>query len=235
MSVLLTEIKTTYPSWRKEPERYRYWVYYVTRPLSYYLAWLLIKLGFSANAVTYLGLALGLGSCACFILGGYLKMVLGAILLIGYLVCDATDGNVARVTNTSTKFGAFLDGLTSLVVETSVPISLGVGLYLTTGNIVFLILGFSWAIMQLIRDLVGGYFSRVYSEETWDFIKPTNKGRWEKIYWIGENLIWSETLLLLIFALASALHIFIISFTIITTYSLFTVVGRALVMGRKRS
>jgi phosphatidylglycerophosphate synthase len=78
----------------------------------------LIRLGLTPNAVTSIGLALNIGVAALFIVGaektnqGDLSYVGwgGALILFAGLF-DMLDGQVARIGNMSSKFGAFYDSV----------------------------------------------------------------------------------------------------------------------------
>lgn len=76
------------------------------------LAKLFVKINVSANTVTFLGLLFALGSGYLYLEQSY---VLGSLLFFGALVCDSTDGRVARATNTFSRFGATLDAVADKV------------------------------------------------------------------------------------------------------------------------
>jgi phosphatidylglycerophosphate synthase len=100
------------------------------RRFSSHLAAFAIRLGMSADAVTALVIAAGLGAAASLLLGS----VWGALLAVGLahlqMLLDAADGEVARWRKTASARGVFLDHLAHTVTEAAMPACLGVGLAL---------------------------------------------------------------------------------------------------------
>ncbi len=80
----------------------RKWSARLIRPI----AELLGNLGLTPNAVTVLGLALTIAVAAVIATG---RTQLGGVLLIITLAFDAVDGTLARLTGSTSPFGAFLD------------------------------------------------------------------------------------------------------------------------------
>ena len=80
-----------------------------------FLARFFIRLGFSPNGLTLLGLAMGLGACLLFawnrnpILFGFLMIFCGLF--------DFVDGAVARFSGRVTKFGSYLDAVSDRFFE----------------------------------------------------------------------------------------------------------------------
>ena len=104
---------------------------YFFRPISFNITFVLLKFNLTANQVTVMSFFLGLGGMVCFISGGRLLFSLGVILYLLSLILDFVDGNIARVTDTATYYGKFLDGAVNAVIEIMLPFSVAVGLYLT--------------------------------------------------------------------------------------------------------
>jgi CDP-diacylglycerol--glycerol-3-phosphate 3-phosphatidyltransferase len=96
----------------------------------------LMRLGFTANALTLLGLLLAVS------VG--LAAALGSIVLAGFLMLlsgpmDALDGTLARLSDTKNKFGAFFDSTADRYAEGFVLIGLSIyGLSLHDNQIVLL-------------------------------------------------------------------------------------------------
>ena len=94
-------------------------------PLAIRMARLFIRLGWSANAVTLLSLFFGvLGSVFFYPQNRWLNLV-GIVLEIFAAILDCCDGQVARLTKTSSQFGRFLDGMVDTVNFLSVYLVLG--------------------------------------------------------------------------------------------------------------
>jgi len=89
------------------------------------LARLFIKLGFTPDWLTLMGLVMNLGATAAFA-KGYLRWGAAIMLLAG--ICDILDGQVAREGRKETKFGALLDSTTDRYSE--IFLYFGIGAYL---------------------------------------------------------------------------------------------------------
>lgn len=76
----------------------------------------------AATAITCLGALLCVGSGVTAALGGSLWAVL--VLFVGGSVCDALDGRIARITTSTSYFGAWLDMVCDKVGEAALIIGL---------------------------------------------------------------------------------------------------------------
>jgi phosphatidylglycerophosphate synthase len=72
----------------------------------------LLKLSITPNEVTLAGFALAMAAGVAFAVGGYWYGVAGAMLYATSMVCDCSDGEVARATLADSKFGAWLETVT---------------------------------------------------------------------------------------------------------------------------
>ncbi|HTJ46837.1 MAG TPA: CDP-alcohol phosphatidyltransferase family protein [Kofleriaceae bacterium] len=78
------------------------------------LARLFIALGFTANGVTWLALLLGIGAGVA---AGFAWIGLAALLSTWSVICDVLDGQVARLTKTSSDTGEILDAAADRYTE----------------------------------------------------------------------------------------------------------------------
>ena len=109
-NVTIQEIKSLYPPEQKSFERYNLLLHYVFRPISYYLDWLVLKLGVtSANKVSWTSLFIGFIGCGCLAFGNYWLMIVGAILANIWALLDCVDGAVARYNKVSNTYGKITD------------------------------------------------------------------------------------------------------------------------------
>lgn len=86
--------------------------YYILRPLSFRLATIFIRCGWSATAVTILGFPFLLAGFLFIAAGGYERFAFGltgGFLLNVWCVLDCVDGDIARATNSKSKLGNLLD------------------------------------------------------------------------------------------------------------------------------
>ncbi|MEH3039428.1 MAG: CDP-alcohol phosphatidyltransferase family protein [Sphingomonas paucimobilis] len=84
---------------------------WVIHPLSRRLLPVALQAGWSANAVSALGLVLGGGAAFAYGRGTPAFAVVGLLLSTGWLTMDGLDGMVARATGTSSPLGRLIDGL----------------------------------------------------------------------------------------------------------------------------
>ncbi|MBT7903313.1 CDP-alcohol phosphatidyltransferase family protein [Candidatus Woesearchaeota archaeon] len=112
-------------------------------PIADYFTKLFLHLRFSANFVTFLMLILSAVAGILFAFPSHKNWILGAICIQFFFMFDNVDGNIARYRNTCSKSGHFLDLIHHVTAFPLIFIGLGVGLWVKTGSIFFLYLGFS--------------------------------------------------------------------------------------------
>ncbi len=113
----------------------------LSRPVSKQLTRFLLNTRITPNQITVFSFILGLGSALCFFQGGYGMGVAGAGLLLFSIWVDGVDGEIARIKFMESPFGARLDILCDNIVHVAVFFSIGMGLYQTLGETVYLVLG----------------------------------------------------------------------------------------------
>jgi phosphatidylglycerophosphate synthase len=142
------------------------WLYYMGRKPSFYLTQIFLKLGMSANQVTYISYITGALCCLFLAVGNLSIKIIGVILLNLYLILDCTDGNIARYNNTTTKHGELMDALGSYFISAFLCINIAIGAFLnpeitklSINRYVFLLLGlwsaFSYVTARLISQRYG--------------------------------------------------------------------------------
>ncbi len=124
----------------------------VSRRLAYPLALLFCKLGVSANTITVMGGLFWVLSAAAMVLSGWMLgfgQATGGYWLLGFslfavnfgVILDVADGSVARMTNSSSSSGYFLDYVFHLVFHPMYFCSIGMFLYLVSGWVGYLVVG----------------------------------------------------------------------------------------------
>jgi phosphatidylglycerophosphate synthase len=113
----------------------------LTRHLSYRLTLWLVRTPITPNQITALSLAAGLAGSACFLSGEWAWSVAGAALLVVGYTLDNCDGEIARLKNLSSPWGAMFDDIVDWLVDGSFFAALGYGVSLQTGNPIWLWLG----------------------------------------------------------------------------------------------
>jgi len=96
MDPLWNKLLAAYPPQKRDWDSTYPWIYYIARPLSFPLSWLLLKAGATANHVTVFTAALGFASVPLLAARSPGYMALGGLCLALYTVFDCVDGNMAR-------------------------------------------------------------------------------------------------------------------------------------------
>jgi phosphatidylglycerophosphate synthase len=101
------------------------WFY---RPLGYLLARAAHRAGLTPNAVTLLGMVLGIAGGHLLLYPGHLAAVSAIVLLIVSETFDSADGQLARLSGRYSSVGRILDGLASNLVFASIYLHLALRL-----------------------------------------------------------------------------------------------------------
>ncbi len=106
----------------------------VDRPISTRLAALIVRhWDVSPNAVSVLCFALAIVMGVVLAQGGQLWLAAGGLLFQAVMVIDCVDGDIARVTHTSSRFGAALDTALDMLSNLAFVVGLMIGLVRTYG------------------------------------------------------------------------------------------------------
>jgi phosphatidylglycerophosphate synthase len=122
----------------------------IARPISFFLTKPFLR--FDPNTIGFMMILVGLASLPFFFLGGYWNIIIGALILQGYFMLDNIDGNVARVTKKTSVRGKYLDYVPNISVNQLVLIALGFGIFRTSGNISYFLLGVSAGFFYLAKE-----------------------------------------------------------------------------------
>jgi phosphatidylglycerophosphate synthase len=123
---------------------------HVLRKVSPYFTRFFIAHGITANQVSILGILIGISS-AILLFSGTPSMLVGCLLYQFWNLFDSIDGEIARVTDTKTPSGKYLETVGDAIVECCFVLFLGIGLSRMLDNVLFLYLGlfFAMFIMSL--------------------------------------------------------------------------------------
>jgi len=113
----------------------------ITRRISREMTRFFLMTPLTPNQITLLAMVVGLASAICFFNGGYETGVAGAVLLMISTWFDCADGEVARLSFRETPLGGILDIWADNLVHIAVFFSMGMGLYFSTENGIYKILG----------------------------------------------------------------------------------------------
>lgn len=95
------------------------------RRISPYLTRMLLRTPITANGVTWLMVASGIGSAAALLIPGLPGAFLAAVLVQLQMLWDCSDGEVARWRQTSSPKGVYIDRVGHYTAEGLIPIALG--------------------------------------------------------------------------------------------------------------
>jgi len=111
MDMRIKDISSAYSTEKRNAEKLEPWVYILTRPLSFPTAWICIKMGLSATAVTYISLLFILLGGALLCTANYALQIAGTVAFTVWLILDCADGNIARYKKSFSAYGEFVDAL----------------------------------------------------------------------------------------------------------------------------
>lgn len=138
-----------------------------TRPydqrLAIAFARVLVPTGVSPNAMTTLGLLVGIAAGALFAAGGTVLPHLGAALFVYAVFNDHVDGELARLTGRTSEFGHYFDHVAACVSYLSMFVGSGIGLSRVAAG--------SWALPFAVIagvSVVAIFSVRLWIEETVD-------------------------------------------------------------------
>ena len=137
----------------KNPERPWSLSEKITRYFSIYFTCIFIKLGITANAVSFLSVVVGYVGCYFIISDLYMGVLIGAIFLVIWDVLDCSDGEVARFNKQSSLTGLYVDRMAGLVVGVAQYIFIGFYVYNITNDIYAIIFGIVASISRPISTL----------------------------------------------------------------------------------
>lgn len=111
------------------------------RYISLFLTRIFLRLGMPPNPLSVVCILIGLSGGWFVGQGGYVPTAIGALLFEFASVFDGCDGEISRLTYRSTKLGGFLDMIGDASTYVIFFISLPVGLYRHSHNVVWICLG----------------------------------------------------------------------------------------------
>ena len=107
--------------------------YYLVRPFSFYLTYIVLKITENPAKVALFGFIIGIIGCIFLAFSSMISIWPGICFILLYSISDAVDGNVARTTKNVTLFGKYLDGIIGSLIDGNYFLFLGIGLYFSHG------------------------------------------------------------------------------------------------------
>ena len=149
------------------------WLRFALRKLSFPMTWVFIRLGFSANYVSYLSVLVSVVGLVMMSIDDHVVMVTGACLFNLWALLDCVDGNVARVKAQLSEYGVFVDALGGYVAFAFVFLGMGIAAEHTKplvpvflNQIDFAVIGGFTSICQLTTRLIYKKFVEASRQST---------------------------------------------------------------------
>lgn len=138
-----------------------WWTVFLVDPLAGRLVvWTANRTAITPNQLTLGAALLGLTSAVCFALGSWPWLLAGALLFHLSFVLDCMDGKIARLKDTGTVFGMWVDFVLDRVRFFGCMGALLVGQWLVTGSVVYLLLAPVVIFVDLMRYLNGSQVAK---------------------------------------------------------------------------
>jgi phosphatidylglycerophosphate synthase len=205
------------PAARSSPAYSRY----VNRRIGRYIAAGAYRAGLSANGVTAISAVITFASIALLVLfppSLWLGIVVGGGLLLGYAF-DSADGQVSRLTGSSSPAGEWLDHMVDSTKASTLPIALAIGFYR------FEVVPVEWLLVPLAFAIVSAvlFFCMILTEQLRrqhgvQSLAPTDPG---SASWVRALLVapMDYGVLCLSFVLLGWVPAFVVVFTLIAAAS----------------
>src|SRR5690242_11536781 len=127
MNVTYQEVRASYSGAKAQQERHDLVTRFFSRPLSFPVAWMALRLGMSPNQVTVLSLVMNVGGMALMATGLRSWMSTGVVVILVALVLDAADGNMARTARRFSPLGEWLEGVGAYLLCAGFHLAGGIG------------------------------------------------------------------------------------------------------------
>ncbi|MCK4357203.1 MAG: CDP-alcohol phosphatidyltransferase family protein [Candidatus Cloacimonetes bacterium] len=101
------------------------------RPISYYLTYLLMRVGFSPNKTSLLSFCVGFVGIILLSFPNKYTKILVIICLYIWILLEYCDGNIARVLGKASFAGSIIDNLNTNMIKVLMPIALGINAFLS--------------------------------------------------------------------------------------------------------
>jgi hypothetical protein len=159
--------------------------------LSPYVSYFIINyLPLTPNYISFLWGIIGLIGAAVIMHGGYWWMLAGILIYHLGFILDCTDGELARLSKKCTIGGAYLDKFFHFVHRAVLVLAVGIGIYNTTGEILYLYLGIGISTIFLIDNLGKLKVYEIFAnKERFDLVKKMQKSYEEECESERENFL----------------------------------------------
>ena len=127
---------------------------YIGRKISIYFTWFFLHTNISPNAITLLSMFLGITACFLLSIPKLPALFTSFVMFELSLILDSTDGEVARHKKQYSILGDYIDTIAHILIYITLFISLGINILYRTGNVFYLILGISTALVFTLGAII---------------------------------------------------------------------------------
>lgn len=238
MNYSLEDVKNSIPEEKKKIDKMDIWVYYFVRPVSFYVTWVCMKFKLSANNASFFSIIISLTGFFFLSKGTFVSILIGLIIMNFWIIFDCVDGNIARVTKSSSTYGTFLDALSGYIYMTLLYFGLGIAVFkynhvfLEVDNKwLFIVIGSLASISCLLPRLVDHKVTTLFKDNN---SNVSDKNSYGVFKLIALNIAGAAGLmnpLMIIFFLLNLLDLYLLIYTsihlLICVYSILKSIKRA--------
>jgi phosphatidylglycerophosphate synthase len=161
MQYTLKDIITSLPQEKKYADSY--WTQFVLRPISYPVSWFFLKLQYTPNTVSWIGVFFAILGGLLFSINYFIPIQISVLYWLGVLnffifsIFDCVDGNIARTIKLPNPWGSWVDAVGGYIAYTVALLSLGLAagaMHKEVSGIYIFLGGFSAATNMLMRATV---------------------------------------------------------------------------------
>ena len=152
---------------------------YLNRPISTRVTRHLLRTDITPNYVSFFSFILAILGALFFFLGGYINLIVGAILAQVSSVIDGCDGEIARLKFQETDFGAWFDAVLDRYADAFLLFGLTYYVYFLSGNLLYLFIGF----LAII-----GTFMNSYTADKYDGLMQRRLGSGKYYFRMGRDV-----------------------------------------------
>ena len=152
---------------------------YLNRPISTRITRHLLRTDITPNHVSFFSFILAMLGAFLFFLGGYINLVIGAILAQVASIIDGCDGEIARLKFQITEFGGWFDAVLDRYADAFLLFGLTYYAYFTNMNFSVLFIGF----LAII-----GTFMNSYTADKYDGLMKRKLGQGKHYFRMGRDV-----------------------------------------------
>lgn len=152
---------------------------YLNRPISLKITKYLLKTSITPNFISFFSFGLSMIGAFLFFLGGYINLVMGAILAQTASIIDGCDGEIARLKFGATEFGGWFDAVLDRYADAFLLLGLTHYVYFTNQNFLIIFIGF----LAII-----GAFMNSYTADKYDGLMKRRLAPGKNYFRIGRDV-----------------------------------------------